>query len=340
MSLDSNDIVLPSSVKSHCTVSSETSPPKTLSTPSQGRSRGQGKKQSRSSAGSFYCALAVDQRRGLFYEFVWEDHRRRALEEAEDTWNDGGTVWNVAVNDGVKRVKKEVATVLKKAVKVGSKKRKLDDENDDENDHELPVIEEESEEDDADEVEFALLSESDDDDESDSELQEEEKEDSTEDEEDDDFDEPKTPSKSRKRKRSTTTTPRKSIAGPSTPRRPRTQRTLAQPTPHSRAALLRRQSKTNQTPTTPRKRKAVVRVPPTPGSHVANANLPDDPWLRAMHHLHVGSRPDVLEGREEEYKRILRSVGEVLEEGGGGCICKFVLVQFISSSYKQWPSDF
>ncbi len=43
-----------------------------------------------------------------------------------------------------------------------------------------------------------------------------------------------------------------------------------------------------------------------------------------MHTLHVGSRPNALPCREEEYARVLKCVGELLEEGSGGCICKFV----------------
>ncbi|KAJ3501971.1 hypothetical protein NLJ89_g9099 [Agrocybe chaxingu] len=39
-----------------------------------------------------------------------------------------------------------------------------------------------------------------------------------------------------------------------------------------------------------------------------------------MHALHVGSRPDALPCREDEYERVLRCVGELLEEGSGGCI--------------------
>jgi origin recognition complex subunit 1 len=49
-----------------------------------------------------------------------------------------------------------------------------------------------------------------------------------------------------------------------------------------------------------------------------------DPWLRAMHALHVGARPEALPCRAEEYARVMRAVEELLEEGSGGCICKFV----------------
>ncbi|KAG6812758.1 hypothetical protein H0H92_000673 [Tricholoma furcatifolium] len=50
------------------------------------------------------------------------------------------------------------------------------------------------------------------------------------------------------------------------------------------------------------------------------SHLPRDPWLRSMHVLHVGSRPDALPCREEEFEKVLRCVGELLEEGSGGCV--------------------
>jgi hypothetical protein len=47
-----------------------------------------------------------------------------------------------------------------------------------------------------------------------------------------------------------------------------------------------------------------------------------EPWLRAMHALHVGARPEALPCRTEEYGRVMRAVEELLEEGSGGCICE------------------
>jgi origin recognition complex subunit 1 len=43
-----------------------------------------------------------------------------------------------------------------------------------------------------------------------------------------------------------------------------------------------------------------------------------------MHALRVGVRPEALPCRAEEYARVMRAVEELLEEGSGGCICKFV----------------
>jgi origin recognition complex subunit 1 len=135
-----------------------------------------------------------------------------------------------------------------------------------------------------------------------------------EEEEDDDaheldyLGEPSTPS--RKRKRSKTTTPRK----------PKRAKTVVQPTPHSKASLARRKKATSS----PRKRKTfAIRFPGQSLTFQASmAHLPKNPWLRSMHALHVGSRPDSLPCREAEYERVLRCVGELLEEGSGGCICE------------------
>jgi hypothetical protein len=127
-----------------------------------------------------------------------------------------------------------------------------------------------------------------------------------------DYDEPKTPSKKRKRMTSTKGTPRK----------------RAHPTPNSRARL-HRSSNPHKSPSTksPSKKSPLkVRPPPPvpfPLKRLALEALPKDPWLRAMHALHVGSRPDELPCREEEYAKCLRSVEELVGEGEGGCVCRF-----------------
>lgn len=116
---------------------------------------------------------------------------------------------------------------------------------------------------------------------------------------------PRTPSR---RKRGTVGTPRVKRAGGVK---------IAAPTPHSKAALRARAT---------RKRALAIRPPPPDGTlDLTSENLPDDPWLRAMHVLHVASRPEArrLPCREDEYARILRSVEELLEEGSGGCICEY-----------------
>lgn len=130
----------------------------------------------------------------------------------------------------------------------------------------------------------------------------EEKADTTEEEEEEDIPAvPRTPSRKRKR-------------APSTPRRRRTT-TVAAPTPHSKAALRARAQ---------RKRMAVRPPPPDRSADISLhlEKLPKDAWLRAMHVLHVASRPEALPCRDEEYGKVLRSVEELVEEGSGGCVCK------------------
>ena len=124
-------------------------------------------------------------------------------------------------------------------------------------------------------------------------------------EESEDADEPHTPSSKKRRRAVTTMTPRKA------------RKTIVHPTPHSRRVLKARGS--------PRKGKFKMRAQPLPYMSFDLSHLPQDPWLRAMHVLHVGSRPDALACREEEFLHVLRSVGELLEEGSGGCICKLSL---------------
>ncbi|KAJ3480400.1 hypothetical protein NLI96_g8374 [Meripilus lineatus] len=118
---------------------------------------------------------------------------------------------------------------------------------------------------------------------------------------------PRTPS--RKRKRTPASTPTKTP----TRRRTHASTTLVAPTPHSKAALRARA----------KKRTLAVRPPPQDrigDLDLMLANVPRDPWLRAMHVLHVASRPEELPCREEEYNRVLRSVEELVEEGSGGCV--------------------
>ena len=90
-----------------------------------------------------------------------------------------------------------------------------------------------------------------------------------------------------------------------TPRNIRHNKTLARPTPHSIYGISSSQLLNFKT---------------------SMAHLPKDPWLRAMHALHVGSRPDTLPCREEEFSKVLRCIGELLEEGSGGCVCKSIII--------------
>ncbi|KAI0260462.1 P-loop containing nucleoside triphosphate hydrolase protein [Gloeopeniophorella convolvens] len=113
---------------------------------------------------------------------------------------------------------------------------------------------------------------------------------------------PRTPSRKRKRVESITSTP-------ATPRRKRIASAPAAPTPHSKRALRARA------------RRPALRAPPPEMAgafSLGEVSTEKDSWLRAMHALHVGVRPETLPCRTEEYARVMRAVEELLEEGSGG----------------------
>ncbi len=92
-------------------------------------------------------------------------------------------------------------------------------------------------------------------------------------------------------------TPRKRKADSSlrTPSK-RQRRTVAAPTPHSKAALRARAKRTKSMAIRPLTTNTAYNF-----MNVDTQNLPDDPWLRVTQVLHVGSRPDALPCRGEEY---------------------------------------
>ncbi|KLO07957.1 P-loop containing nucleoside triphosphate hydrolase protein [Schizopora paradoxa] len=120
----------------------------------------------------------------------------------------------------------------------------------------------------------------------------------------DEEDVPRTP---RKRK----ATADSSLRTPSKRRR----KTLAAPTPHSKAALRARAKRTKAMSIRPLTSDMAYDL-----TGIDTQNLPEDPWLRATQVLHVGSRPDALPCREEEYVKILGSIENLLDEGSGGCV--------------------
>jgi len=61
--------------------------------------------------------------------------------------------------------------------------------------------------------------------------------------------------------------------------------------------------------------------------------LPQDPYARAMHLLHVGATPETLPCREEQYADVLVKIEGVIEGGGGGCICE--LMSFLLSPLER-----
>ncbi len=234
----------------------------------------------------FVCRFAVHSRRGLYYTFRWKNHHKAAMAAMSRGTRDqraSGEFWRVLVDAFPSKPKPKPREKKREDVDIESGAEESSDGHSGDG-----YIESSDDADDDDELPVAGAAES------------EEEEDLDEEE----YDEPKTPS--RKRKRATATTLRK-----------RPTRVIAQPTPHSKAALARRAQ------SSPKKRQKFTRLPQA--SYVADNfinTLPKDPWLRAMHALHVGSRPDALPCRDDEYQHVLRSVRDLLEEGSGGCICE------------------
>lgn len=234
----------------------------------------------------FYCRFALDSRKGLYYDFTWSHHKNRALSDPDEEQTSGRS-WNVPVESpSQKTTRAEKRPRLKKIIEADES---LTRETDADYEYQQPV-------EDSDDGELPITGTDDIDSEPDTHYEALE----------DDL--TKTPSRKRKR---TLSTPSKS-----TPRKSRSNK-LAAPTPHSKAAIRKRNSR----------KVAVVRVPPpdlTREHYKQLQKLPQDAWLRAMHVLHVAARPDILPCRGEEYNRVLRTVEELLEEGSGGCVCGYL----------------
>ncbi|KAJ3763886.1 P-loop containing nucleoside triphosphate hydrolase protein [Lentinula raphanica] len=281
-------ILYPSSIISHCTVEKG----KAHAEPSTTKSRWV-IKSIEDVEQQFQCLLAVDSRRGIYYHFDWSLHREHALRTRisleDDDWATG-RAWN---QDRRLIAKPKPVPKPKRPSRVAEKSMSEPAPDSDEDD---PSSEEEYQ------------------DEGSSDEEEGDEEDLVDDatqpafSDDDiyDHDEPKTPS--RKRKRATTATPRK-----------RRGRLVAQPTPHSKAALSRRN---RSIPSSPSKKRTLPVKSQTTYAAPDNIfyHLPDDPWLRAMHAVHVGSRPDALPCRESEFDLVYNSISQLLDEGSGGCI--------------------
>lgn len=308
--LDSSEVLVPEVIISHCSVKND--PPsssvskgkKKAALPATTSKRGVTRRSGIEPVGvdtdaDFNCHLAVDSYRGLFFDLDWEKHQQHALQIAKspsDKLKYGdGVVWNVNARLPKSGTSKPATRPQKKSKLINDETAVRSKEDEDSQDGFEPEDEaEEADEDDEFEAE---------------DVDEMSGQDTGEDSEND-FAEPTTPSKTRKRKRTT---------NPRTPRKQR--RTLVQPTPHSKAALQHR-SRLSKGSASPRKRQGAS-FPVRPQNldfKTDLSHLPRDPWIRAMHVLHVGSRPDALPCREEEYSKVLRCVGELLEEGSGGCV--------------------
>lgn len=266
---------------------------------------------------TFYCAYAVASRQGLFYDLDWPKHRQHAI-STKDIRPDAWDILPIPKTaKSKKRKTRPLPATPRRAKKVEAAEGSEDEghasgEDQKSNRRQVPLprtpsrkakkldsdVDESSGED------YAGGQSS-----SEEEIDEEVLSDDSEPEHTDDSD-PDEP-KSRKRKRTTavTRTPRKRS------------RTIAHPTPHSkRTARARRKSQGSS----PRKKRQLRLLAPATYTAEELNDLPKDPWLRAMHLLHVGNRPGApgaLKGRETEYERILREVSELIEAGQGGCVC-------------------
>ncbi|KAJ7770849.1 P-loop containing nucleoside triphosphate hydrolase protein [Mycena maculata] len=284
-SLASSVVFNSSSISSLCTVSDK--PPrsflvKSTKSPSKRWVYADEKK----TVGPFYCRVAVDSLRGLYYDINWGTLHDEALGGQDYPWGSGDR-WNVPTGEmqedtRPRKRQKRDATEQPKPKRV---KRVTIDTNPKE---------------DPDNAEYTGLGDSDDEDDEDDHLPTINADDIDSPSSDEDaytdsgIDEPKTP-----RKRG---------------------RPIAHPTPHSKAALARRGKDTGSASPRKRVKLAVRSNNASLGFDTSMAHLPQDPWLRAMHVLHVGSRPDALPCREEEFERVLTSVSDLLEEGSGGCV--------------------
>ncbi|KAI0081042.1 P-loop containing nucleoside triphosphate hydrolase protein [Panus rudis PR-1116 ss-1] len=293
----SSSVVLPaSSILAKCNVTSS----ETLASTNNGKPNSSRRySASKPSTNTYLCRSAIDPRRGIYYTFEWEDFRKSVLDSKpdwgkQDAWNinplevSGDTPVPETPRTPRRKKPRTMATIREEESEAG-----------------------ESSPDNSRDIDYKKVLDSS------SSSSSEEADLSQEDEGYETPEEvPRTPSKKRKRggSQSVISTPRRTRSVPSTPRKKRTKDSLAAPTPHSKAALRARA-----------KKKWTVRPPP--GADRVNtdlqlelANVPPDPWLRAMHVLHVAARPEALPCREEEYGKVLRAVEELVEEGSGGCV--------------------
>ncbi|RPD52623.1 hypothetical protein L227DRAFT_589631 [Lentinus tigrinus ALCF2SS1-6] len=312
--LTASAITPPSAVLSHCTVTSSASAsvsPKKLKEPNLNEVE---------PADTFFCRLSINQQGGIYCELHWGDFRdgaMRALSERDENQSEvpwpNEDIWTVKPGKGrgVKRDSDGRESPAKRR-RVASRKAAQSDSEDESSadsgdEFEAPPVDEESEE----EMDVDASSDDEEAENADADIS---------------FDEPKPPRK-RKRGGGVPRAPR-TPRTPRTPRRPRADKTsLAQPTPHSKAALRRR-----------KKTALAVRPPPPAEGTLELAlarGLKGGAWLQAMHVPHVAARPGALPCREEEYGRVLRAVDELLEEGSGGCICKTATVHAVVRELKH-----
>ncbi|KAJ7053968.1 P-loop containing nucleoside triphosphate hydrolase protein [Mycena amicta] len=228
-----------------------------------------------------FCRFVVDSGRNLYYDVNWVGHRRSAMAEPDDPWG-SGELWKI------QPAQQRIGMPPRKIQKLDKAPQKR-----------VTVKEE---------------SDSDDDDREDDDFHKSDQSDGDDDDklpafqEEDDAGNDSPPEES------------DSDVEMDTPKTPRRKRTTAHPTPHSKAALKRRRKNLTSSPRKRPSAKLPIRRHEAGLGYDTGANLPEDPWLRAMQVLHVGSRPDALPCRDDEFNRVLGAVYDLLEEGSGGCV--------------------
>lgn len=256
-----------------------------------------------SSSGLFFCKLAVDGRRAIFYNLDWVAHRATALRNSR--WDDF-TAWSVRIEEFKPKSK---PTTKKKKADAGRRGKRVRASEHEEGESDSDMDQEDDEEDEDDFFMGNNEEEEDkpDDDELDGDESEEEEDgDMDEDEDEDVYMTSSTPGKRR-------------LHGSPSKRTPFKRRTFrAQPTPHSKAALHKRRNHSRNSGVY---KKLVFNIEAGPDD-AEFQSLPPDPWLRAMHTLHIANRPRgaALPCREQEFGEILTGLQGILEEGTGGCI--------------------
>ena len=233
----------------------------------------------------FFCGLALDGARGLFYEFHWENHRKIAMQDGSPSEKS----WHVDVQ-GLSRWKGIAQGAEAGKAFAENSDNGTDDSFYEDNEQQTSDIHESvaGGEETSDRESFL---------------------------EGDDL----VSSTSKKRRGA-----QKGRSSPDLTTYKR--RKMAVPTPHSKAALRARQrtkdrGKGNMSG---KRHNFTTHLPRAATDYAKLQNLPPDPFLRAMHVLHVGARPEVLPCREDEYVEVMGGILDLVEEGSGGCVCNSI----------------
>ncbi|KAF8513451.1 P-loop containing nucleoside triphosphate hydrolase protein [Hysterangium stoloniferum] len=231
---------------------------------------------------TYACAFAINNQKGIYYNFDWSNHWKTAM---GDDFPNRKEVWKVPIETRPKKVD-------------GRLKRPKKGEDDD--------LEECSLSDGADSADDFVMSSEEDGSDSQGASEAEDGLPVSDDDTGDETNRKSLGQSSHKRRMS-----RRGEANFHTPRK---RRRVAMLTPHSKATLRNKRNRQGKHGIWS------IQPPQHAVDYIQLDNLPLDPLLRAMHVLHVGSRPDVLPCRENEYMEVMGAVLSLLEEGTGGCV--------------------